>query len=159
MWTHCPQKEMRYSQAAPNTFTGCLPISLSLFSPHSLWGLTPHISPTLLGLSLALLLHPGLPLSPSWWPQAVKCYNISGLGSLSGPKFFSSPCKTLRKKECSFIMFYFSIFFLQPPLDDIFAQPAINLKCPFLTCPRRCGISPEKVGIWSLGCCIWWEIV
>lgn len=104
---------------------------LSLFSPHSLQGLTPHISPTRLGLSLALLLHPGLPLSLSWWPQAVKCYSISGLGSLSGPKFLSSPCKTLRKKECSFIMFSFSIFFLQPPLDDIFAQGCHKLEMSF----------------------------
>lgn len=59
-------------------------------------------------------------------------------------------------------MFIYNIlllFFLQAPLDDIFAHAAIKLKCSFLTCPRRCGISPEVVGMWSLGFCRGWEIV
>lgn len=59
-------------------------------------------------------------------------------------------------------MFIYNILlplFLHAPSDDIFAHAAIKLKCSFLTCPRRCGISPEVVGVWSLVCCRRWEIV
>lgn len=66
---------------------------------------------------------------------------------------------TVKKKECSFIVFYSLSFSCRLPLDDIFAHAALKLKCPFLTCPRRYGISPEVVGIWSFGCCTGWEII
>lgn len=134
-------------------------------NPKHLHWLPPHFSfpvltlqplrtnsthfPTLLGLAFASLLHPHLP--PTSLPVTPGCkilYSISGLGSLSGPKFFPSSSMTLKKKECSFIIFYSLSFSFRLLLDDIFfSHAALKLKCLFHTCPWRCGISPEVVEI------------
>lgn len=93
--------------SSPKHLHGCLCTSLSLFSPHSLQGLTPHFPYTSwpIGSLYSSTLASPCPLLVT---SGCKMLQYLWLGFLIWPQILVFSCKTLRKKR----MFIYNVFLL-----------------------------------------------